>query len=453
MTIERDTRRKLHPINGQWFNNLPEGWSAAPLKRGYEVQLGKMLRTEPSSERDTLEPYLRAANVQWSGVSAEDINVMWFSPDEKVTYRLERGDLVVSEGGDVGRSAIWDAPIPDCYIQNAVHRVRANPSAYTKFLYHVLYAIKQSGHFDVICSKATIAHLTQEKLQEVPVPLPPLPEQQAIAAFLDRETACLDALTARKERLLGLLEEKRKAIISRAVTRGLDASVPLKDSGVEWLGQVPEGWVPYKVARAFSFIGGGTTPPSGMVKYYDGETPWVNTGDLTDGEIHEVSRSVTQKALDDFGVLRVYPPRTLLIALYGATIGKLGIINMNACTNQACCAFGSGGSLDVKFAFYWFFAAREHIIQLAYGGGQPNISQQTLKELIIPAPSGAEQQAIAAHLDVQTAKLDALRLKLELSVEKLREYRTALISAAVTGKIDVRGTVAGGNSQPNEVFT
>ncbi|MBU6346851.1 MAG: restriction endonuclease subunit S, partial [Cyanobacteria bacterium REEB494] len=206
----------------EWLGEIPEGWNLIRLKYGYKTCLGKMLQSSPSSSEDSLEPYLRAANISWEGVNLADLKEMYFSPYEKSLYELKAGDLVVSEGGDVGRTAIWRGEIDNCYIQNAVHRIRNRERYSNPFLYYWLFFIKSIGYIDLLCNKATIAHFTVEKVREIPVASPPLSEQQAIAQFLDRETVKIDTLIAKKERLIELLKEKRTALISHAVTKGLN---------------------------------------------------------------------------------------------------------------------------------------------------------------------------------------------------------------------------------------
>lgn len=206
-----------------------------------------------------------------------------------------------------------------------------------------------------------------------------------------------------------------------------------KDSGVEWYGKIPAAWKINKLSHAFAEIGSGTTPPSDKFDYYEPrEIPWVTTSELRENQITETSKCVCKRALRDFPTLRVYPPGTLLVAMYGATIGRLGILNIHACTNQACCAVAKPRTAQTMYAFYWFQAFRQHIIQLSSGGGQPNINQEKIRALRIPIPSIKEQTAIAAFLDRETARIDALIEKKKRLIELLAEKRAALISHAVT---------------------
>lgn len=206
-----------------------------------------------------------------------------------------------------------------------------------------------------------------------------------------------------------------------------------KDSGVEWLGEVPAHWGVWKLAHAFAQIGSGTTPKTDNRDYYDGgDIPWVNTGDLNDGDLDECEKRITALAIIDHSSLKTYPAGSLLIAMYGATIGKLAILNFAATVNQACCVFAGKSEIASKFMFYWFLGLRQQIISLATGGGQPNISQDILRSLRVACPPLPEQTQIAAFLDRETAKIDALVSEQRRLMALLKEKRQAVISHAVT---------------------
>ena len=253
---------------------------------------------------------------------------------------------------------------------------------------------------------------------------------------------------AKKRQLIAALQAKRTALISRTVTRGLPPQVareagfhenpPLKPSGIQWLGDVPEHWQVIKTTHGFGLIGSGTTPLTDIAEYYDGDVPWVTTSELRETVITDTHDYVSSKALKDLSALKTYPAGSLMIAMYGATVGRLGILGIPATCNQACCVFAQPISFHTKFVFYWLWMRKPILISIATGGGQPNLSQDDLRSLRIPAPEMSEQIAIAAFLDRETAKIDALVAKVEAAIEELQQYRTALISSAVTGKIDVR---------------
>ena len=284
------------------------------------------------------------------------------------------------------------------------------------------------------------------------LPVPPRPEQTAIADFLDRETGRIDTLVTKKRRLIALLKEKRTALISRTVTRGLPEAAArefglephtrFKNSGIEWLGEVPETWDVWKLAHGFQNTGSGTTPPSDGDAWYDGDIPWVTTSELRESIIFDTAKKVSEAAVATFSALKLFPEGSLVIAMYGATIGRLGILGVPATTNQACCVMHGERALHVRFMFLWFQAFREQVILLASGGGQPNISQDKIRSIRVACPLLTEQIAIATYLDRETAKIDRLVEKVEAAILRLQEYRTALITAAVTGKIDVREAAA-----------
>lgn len=209
-----------------------------------------------------------------------------------------------------------------------------------------------------------------------------------------------------------------------------------KDSGVEWLGQIPEHWEVWKVTHGFRQIGSGTTPKSEDRQYYDGNVPWVTTSELRETIIYETEKSVSDIALKDYSSLKTYPEGTLLIAMYGATIGRLGILGAPATMNQACCAFSSPIVFDQNYFFFWLIYRRQILISLSEGGGQPNLNQEELKALKVPIPNLEEQKHIAAFLNKETAKIDALIEKKQKQIGLLQEKRTALITRAVTKGLD-----------------
>lgn len=211
-----------------------------------------------------------------------------------------------------------------------------------------------------------------------------------------------------------------------------------KDSGVEWLGDIPEAWEVWKISHAFGALGSGTTPPTTEAKWYEeGTVPWVTTGELRENVIFETKKLLSPKAITAFPALQMHPAGSLAIAMYGATIGRLGILGVDATTNQACCLLTKPVHLDIKFTFYWLHVFKQDIIDLyATGGGQPNINQEVIASLKVPAPILREQTQIALFLDYETARIDALIEEQKRLIELLKEKRQAVISHAVTKGLD-----------------
>ncbi|MBM3861006.1 MAG: restriction endonuclease subunit S [Verrucomicrobia bacterium] len=216
-------------------------------------------------------------------------------------------------------------------------------------------------------------------------------------------------------------------------------SVAMKDSRVSWIGDIPAHWEMRKVSRSFRVIGSGTTPSAKEDAFHEeGTIPWVNTGDLNDGVVVSTEKRLTQRAVREHSTLHMYVPGTLLIAMYGATIGKVGVLGIEACTNQACCALGQPEHFDTRFIYYWFLDNRRNLVALSYGGGQPNINQDLIRAFRVQSPSLADQRRIAAYLDAATGKIDRLMSLRRRQVELLREQRAALIQQAVTRSLNPR---------------
>ncbi len=428
----------------EWLGEVPKHWEVSLLKRRYQVTLGKMLKSNQTSPNETEEFYLRAANIHWRGVDTTDVKRMWFTPEEKNKLKLCKGDLLVSEGGDVGRSALWNDEIEGCYIQNSINRIRAREDADTRFLFYWMSFIKHADYIDMICNKATIAHFTVEKVEATPCVYPPLEEQKRIAAFLDKETTKIDTLIDKQEQLITLLQEKRQAVISHAVTRGLDPNVRMKDSGIEWLGEVPAHWE----VKKLKFV--SSVQPSNVDKkrkenekevllcnytdvYYNEEiTADLSLMKATASDVQ--IRKFTLKRGDTIITKDSEDPNDIAVPAYvpqnleGVVCGyHLALLR----PGKGTCGGYLKRVMDTQYARSVFATRANGITR--YGLGTYAISN-----FIIPLPPLREQKRIAAFLDKETAKIDTLIEKCETAIELLKERRTALISAAVTGKIDVR---------------
>jgi type I restriction enzyme S subunit len=168
-----------------------------------------------------------------------------------------------------------------------------------------------------------------------------------------------------------------------------------KDSGVEWIGEIPAHWEIKKITHVFNKIGSGTTPSSYNQNYYCGEINWLQTGDLNDGGISMTNKKITNLALKDYSILKLYPPDSLVIAMYGATIGKVGLLDIETTTNQACCVLGETSYFKIKYSFHEFQAFKLNIISMGYGGGQPNISQKLTR----PLPSRKNRSSSSKNAD------------------------------------------------------
>jgi type I restriction enzyme S subunit len=419
----------------EWLGGIPETWVVRPVKHLTRFTTGW---TPPTGREE-----LYGGNHFWANISDLGPRVLITTQktisDEAIrTARLavvQAGSLLFSFKLSVGLVSLVGA---DMFTNEAIAAFAPSPYIDTEYLYWAAPVFIPRNAQENIYGAPL---LSRERIANASMASPPLAEQRTIATFLDRETARIDALVAKKERLIELLHEKRTALITRAVTEGLNADVLMKNSGVEGLGTVPAHWEIQKTAWLFS-VGSGTTPRSDDPSYYGGDTPWITTSELRETVVRSTEKSVSSLALREHPSLRVHPKGSVAVAMYGATIGRLGILGVDATVNQACCVFSSSKRVDSLFWFYWLQMRRLYLISLGYGGGQPNLSQDLLRSIRVPTPPLPEQLAIVTSLDRETTGIDALVVKVRDAIDRLKELRTALISAAVTGKIDVREEVA-----------
>ena len=274
-------------------------------------------------------------------------------------------------------------------------------------------------------------------LKRLPTLLPPKKEQIAITSFLDRETTKIDALVAEQEKLIALLKEKRQAVISHAVTKGLDPDVPMKDSGIEWLGEVPAHW---EVAPLKRFAG-VIDCKHHTVNFLDEGWPIVSIRELRDDRIDLSNAKLTSR--DEWDYLREgrVPQQGDLIFCRNASVGAVGYVDQedSFCMGQDVCLIRPRGR--GRFMHYHLISpvVRDQIEALLVGATIRRANVEEIRGLVVVWPTEKEQAEIAAFLDRETAKLDALTAEAQRAIDLLQERRSALISAAVTGKIDVRG--------------
>ena len=218
-SVDGAANRRMKPSGIAWIGAVPEGWGVVAVKHVYDLILGKMVCSSPENQTSTLEKYYCAANVHFEGVSNEDLKEMWFTKAELSQYAVKKGDLLVVEGGaGAGGAAIVKDVNGYVGVQNSVMIVRHKPVSDNRILCYWLEFLVKSGYVDFVCNKATIPHFTKEKLGSVMIPLPPLPEQRAIAAYLDRQCGKIDEESAALKRQKEKLAEYRKSLIFECVT-------------------------------------------------------------------------------------------------------------------------------------------------------------------------------------------------------------------------------------------
>lgn len=411
-----------------WIGEIPAGWRVGRISSLYEQ------RNEKVSDKD-----YQPLSVTMQGIVPQ-LETAAKTQDGDNRKLVMSGDFAINSRSDRrGSCGISSLDGSVSLITNVLKPL--NRDAMDERFFGFLY--KSEGFSDEYYKWGTgivddLWSTNWSRMKNICVPIPPENDQRDIANYLDAKAAEIDGLVVDQQKSINLLKEYRKAVISEAVTKGLDTSVPMKDSGTEWIGEIPEDWKVDKINRLFGKIGSGSTPSSSNSKYYDGTISWIQSGDLGIPALRSTAKKLTQAALDDISALTIYDAPFLVIAMYGASIGSTSISMIDACTNQACCVLAEP-SMNMQYAAYAIIAAKQYIVDLGIGGTQPNVSQQLIKAFKLPVPGIEEQRLIANQLDIKTAEIDSLITDKQQLVDKLQEYRKSLISEAVTGKFKVPG--------------
>ncbi len=427
-----------------WLGDVPSHWEVRPLKHLISLRSGG---TPSKARHDFWE-----GSVPWA--SAKDLKAAKLSD---TTDRLT--DLAIVEEG-VGLNPTGSIlilvrgmmlarafPVVETLVPMAINQdlkaVNPKPGMTSSFLAWTLRGTAQES-LDR-CSEAGhgTKALRMEDWLTMPFPAPPLDEQVSIAAFLDRETCKIDRLIEKQHRLIALLTEKRQAVISHAVTKGLDPRAPVKDSGIEWLGEVPVHWDVIPLKHLISLRSGGT-PSKAREDYWEGLIPWASAKDLKSERLTDTIDHLSEVAVSEGGA-ELNPPGSILILVRGMMLARafpVSEIAVPMAINQDLKAIlPTDGMLAQFLAWALRGTAKQSLDRCSEAGhGTKALRMEDWLSMPLPRPSQDEQKAIAALLDEETRKIDNLVETAGSAIALLNERRAALISAAVTGKIDVRGS-------------
>lgn len=368
----------------------------------------------------------------------------YISPEDYAEFRKkadpEKGDILLGKAASTGKVAIvrttrtfsiWS---PLALIK--LDKLKACPD----YVWYSMGAKFFQAEIDDYCTSNTQKNISMDDIPRLPLFIPPLSEQRQIAAYLNRETAKIDKLIAKQQMLIKLLQEKRQAVISQAVTKGLDPNVKMKDSGVEWLGQVPEHWTQLSIRHMTQILRGKFTHrPRNDPAFYDGDFPFIQTGDITKADKYITSYKQT---LNEKGaaVSRQFPSGTLVMAI-AANIGDVGIINFSAYFPDSIVGLVPRDRTNIDFLFYLMQALKPSLIQNATVSTQMNLNADQIARIAVVCPPLHEQIEIVKFVEANLNLFNRLSDKAQNAQNLLQEHRQALITAAVTGKIDVRGLV------------
>ncbi|WP_409874681.1 restriction endonuclease subunit S [Microcystis sp.] len=411
----------------EWLGAIPEHWEVKKLKYISYLTMGQSPSSDDYNHEGYGSPFLQG-NAEFGNRNPE---AKIFCAT--VNKYAEKGDILISVRAPVGALNEADRRYG---IGRGLCSIRPRDIIIREFAWYLIQVVKVELNF--LSTGSTYEAVALTDVSNLSCLLPPLPEQQKIAEFLDQETSKIDKLITKKERLIELLKEKRTALISHAVTKGLNPDVPMKDSGVEWLGEIPEHWKVLLLKRIANIRYGLGQPPPEILY----GTPLIRATNVKSGRIF-------QKDMIYIDPKQVPESRNAVLAA-----GEIIVVRSGAYTGDSALIpeeyHGSIAGYDMvttvkegsnQFIAWQLLSSEVRYIQFAFHqlrAAQPHLNAEELRGTIITFPPLPEQQKIAQFLDRETSKIDNLITKTRTSIDHLKEYRTALISAAVTGKIDVR---------------
>jgi type I restriction enzyme S subunit len=422
-----------------WSPLIPSSWKIKSTKRGFNRKKDLNLNLKCENRLSlTLNGVLRRSLDDLDGLQASEFETYQiFQKDDLVFKLIDLQNIKTSRVGIVHEEGIMSP----AYI-----RLEPNQNiVFPKYAYWFFTDLYKREIFNKL-GEGVRQTLGPEDLLALPFFYPPIEEQKKISSFLDYETNQIDELVSEQEKLIGLLKEKRQAVISNAVTKGLDKNVQMKHSGVEWLGQVPKHWEVKYLRHIAKIVRGASPRPAGDPIYFskddiDGSnTPWVTVAEITkDEEIY--LRSVSEY-LTPAGVAasQFFETGTLIFSNSGATLGVPKILDVNCCANDGVLAFKNlSNEINVEFLYFYLLTTTDRLrTEMKQGGGQPNLNTDIVKNIGLTLPPREEQDEVVTLLKNKLNEFSNLITSAETSVNLLQERRTALISAAVTGQVDVR---------------
>jgi type I restriction enzyme S subunit len=426
---------------------VPTGWKVTRLDAAADVLFSNV-------DKHTIDGELPIRLCNYVDVykrdyitSGIDFMVASATREEIRRFSLARGDVLVTkdseEWNDIAVPALVDEELPGVLCGYHLAQVRPDPRQMVgEYLARAFAAQSICDQFRVAANGITRFGLSVDGIASGWFPVPPVEEQKAIGQFLRRETARIDSLVKKKRRLIDLLREKRTALISRAVTKGLNPAAPMKSSGIPWVGEMPGHWQARRV-KYIARIGNGSTPDRENADYWwNGTHPWLNSSVVNLEEVTAASDFVTDLALRECHLPHVTPPAVLVgITGEGKTRGMATLLGFEATINQHLAFIAPrAGVSDVGYLRRLFDTVYDFLRNESDGGGSTKgaITCEQLGNLQIPHPPHSEQVTISEYIKKKTARIDQLSTSVQAAMTRIAEYRSALVSSAVTGKIDVR---------------
>jgi len=418
----------------EWLDAIPVSWDVTRLRLlSNRYSGGTPSKDNPAYWQDGTIPWLNSGSVNQGTITKPSTFITELGFRESSAKWIPEESIIIALAGQ-GKTKGTAAFTTFKTTCNQSMGVVVFEKDYSRFMYWWL--VSQYKNIRGMASDDARDGLNLEMIGTIPCPLPSLSEQQKIAAFLDYKTQQIDQLIEKKKALIEKLEEKRIAVITQAVTKGLDKNAKLKPSGVDWLGDVPEHWEVSAIKRNTGVSRGASPRPIQDTKYFDtdGEYAWVRIADVSANN-HYLEH--TTEKLSELGKSLSVPlePGMLFLSIAG-TVGKPMITNIKCCIHDGFVYFPYL-SINPEFLYYIFMTGKPYL-GLGKLGTQLNLNTDTVGGIKIGLPLAVEQSKIIAFLEKFMLEMDAMINKVSEAKEKLQEYRSAIITSAVTGKIDIR---------------
>jgi type I restriction enzyme S subunit len=430
-----------------WLGEIPAQWDVTRLKFLADFTGGGTPSKDNLEYWDGEVPWVSPKDMKAGRVTETQNQITPKAVDESSTRLVEPGSVLI-----VVRSGILKHTIPvatnevEVALNQDLKAVTPKEGLHSRYLTYLIEGRNDTLLLKWTKSGTTVESLEQERISNTQIPFPSFDEQCAIAAYLDRETERIDALIEKKKQLIDLLEEKRTALISRVVTQGLNRDVEMQDTGVEWLGEIPAGWNVMKLKYAIQSIEQGWSPQCESRKAGEDEWAVLKAGCVNGHQFDPTEHKALPRNIDPKSEYQVEPDDILMSrANTRKLLGSAVAIEEHYPKLLLCdklYRLRTRSSIDSNFlvAQLSSHVARYQMERDATGASasMQNISQDTVQNLIFLKPPLSEQRRISSHLKEMTDRIDTLLETMQEGIERLKEYRTALISAAVTGQIDVR---------------
>lgn len=411
----------------EWIGQIPKEWKMARGKYLFSVLNGYAFDSSLFTNDTNMMPLIRIRDINNSETEA------YYMGDYSSDYIVQKGEVLVGMDGDFN-VAKWKGS--DALLNQRVCKLNVFSEKYISlYAYYILPMLLKTKN-DVTYA-TTVKHLSSNDILNFDFIVPTITEQQKIADYLDKVCGEIDEIVALQETMVEELKAYKQSVITEAVTKGLDPNVPMHNSGIDWIGEIPKHWSTTKIKK-IARTNSGSTPRN----ISDGENSnivWIRTTDINDDVVYDSSLHLTSEEYSSASC-PMLDEGTCVVAMYGGggTIGKSGMLGVKATINQALCSMEVGDSFTGEYLFCILRSVRYYWMKYAVGTRKdPNINQEIVRNMIIPFPPIDEQRTIASYLDTKCSEIDSLIALKQAKIEELKEYKKSVIYEYVTGKKEV----------------